>query len=168
MWLGHAVPGSFRRGQRPAAPVGPAAGGAVQRCAEQLLPGSAPWPAAPHRGLSSRRCQAERTIGLVGDGPCVVTDGVVFVSQTHFRPRPELDIDLTPVYLSPGLGGRSRARWLTAPGRRRLCRWELVSPILFRLNIRLFIGAAKNKTHLPSSIFCYGVLRLQCANPLVQ
>ena len=24
------------------------------------------------------------------------------VSQTHCRPRPELDIDLTPVYLSPG------------------------------------------------------------------
>ena len=47
MWLGHVVPGSFRRGPRPAAPVGPAAGGAVQRCAEQLLPGSAPWPAVP-------------------------------------------------------------------------------------------------------------------------
>ena len=24
------------------------------------------------------------------------------VSQTHCRPRPELDIDLTPAYLSPG------------------------------------------------------------------
>jgi hypothetical protein len=38
MWLGHVVPGSFRRGPRPAAPVGPAAGGAVQHCAEHLLP----------------------------------------------------------------------------------------------------------------------------------
>ena len=37
----------------------------------------------------------------------------------------------------------------------------------FRLSDRLFIGAAKTKTHLPSSIFCYGVLRLQCAIPLV-
>ena len=61
MWLGHVVPGSFRRGPRPAAPVGPAAGGAVQRCAEQLLPDSAPWPAVPHRGLRSRRLRAERT-----------------------------------------------------------------------------------------------------------
>ena len=61
MWLGHVVPGSFRRGPRPAAQVGPAAGGAVQRCAEQLLSDSSPWPAVPHLGLRSRRRQAERT-----------------------------------------------------------------------------------------------------------
>ena len=30
-----------------AAPVEPAVGGAVQRCAKQLLPGSAPWPTVP-------------------------------------------------------------------------------------------------------------------------
>ncbi len=45
MWLGHDVPDSSRRGPRPASPVGSAAGGAEWRCAEQLLPGSAPWPA---------------------------------------------------------------------------------------------------------------------------
>ena len=62
---------------------------------------------------------------------------LIGVSQTHCRPRPELDIDLIPVHLSPGkLGGRSQARWLTAPGRRRLCRWKLVSPILFSLSVR--------------------------------
>ena len=38
----------------------------------------------------------------------------------------------------------------------------------FRLSAGLFIGAAKNKKKIPSSIFCYGVLHLQCANPLVQ
>ena len=83
MWLGLVVPGSFRRGPRPAAPVGSAACGAVRRCAEQLLPGSAPWPAVPHRGLRSRRCRAQRTIG---DRPCVVTDGVVFSRSSPSRP----------------------------------------------------------------------------------
>ena len=75
MWLGHGVPVSFRRGPRPAAPVGPAAGGAEQHCAEQLRPGSTQWPAVPHRGLRSRRCRAERAIG---DRTCAVTYGVVF------------------------------------------------------------------------------------------
>ena len=33
---------------------------------------------------------------VVADSP------VLIVSQTHCRPRPALDIDLTPAYLSPG------------------------------------------------------------------
>ena len=81
-------PGSFRRGPRPAAPVGPAtAGGAEQRCAEQLLPGSAPWPAVPHRGLRSRRCRAQRTIG---DRTCVIADRVVCYAAYDNRSIDEL------------------------------------------------------------------------------
>ncbi len=72
MWLGHVVPGSFHRGSRSASPVWSAAGGAGWLCTEQLLPGSAPWPEVPHRGLRSLRCLAESTIG---DRPCVVADG---------------------------------------------------------------------------------------------
>ena len=83
MWLGHVVPASFRRCPRPTAPVGPAAGDAV-RCAKQLLPGSAPWLAAPQRGRRSLRCRAERTIG---DRPCVVADGVAFSRASPSRPE---------------------------------------------------------------------------------
>ena len=54
-----------------------------QRCAEQLLPGPAPWPAVPHRGLRIRRCRAGRTIG---DITCVVADGVVFSRASLSRP----------------------------------------------------------------------------------
>ncbi len=42
------------------------------------------------------------------------------VSQTHWEPRPELDIDLNSVTSeSRGLGSRRRARWLKAPADRR-------------------------------------------------
>ena len=85
--------------------------------------------------------------------------------QAKARARHRLDSGLSE---SRELGGWGQARWLTAPGRLRLCRWELASPILFSMSVRLLIGAAKKKAHLPSSIFCYGVLRVQCANPLVQ
>ena len=39
---------------------------------------------------------------LVEHALLVEADGMSCVSQTHCRPRPELDIDLTPAYLSPG------------------------------------------------------------------
>jgi hypothetical protein len=40
------------------------------------------------------------------------------VSQTHWKPRPKLDIGLNPDHPSPGDSeGRRQARWLTAQGR---------------------------------------------------
>ncbi len=89
------------------------------------------------------------------------SDGAV--SQTHWKPRPELDIDLNPDHPSPSDSEeRSQARWLTAAGRRRLCSSELDSSILFSLSVRLFIGAAKIKTSSRVHLLLWRATRTVC------
>ncbi len=78
-----ASPGQLPLWPRPAVSVGPTAGGTVQRCAEQLLPGAALWPTVPHRGRRRRRCRAERTI----EGrTCVAADGEAFSRASRVGP----------------------------------------------------------------------------------
>ncbi len=74
------------------------------------------------------------------------------VSQTRWKLRPELDIDLNPDYPNPGrpIGWRHRAD--------EECAVELASPILFSLSLHLFIGAVKIKYIFPRPSFvvaCY-------------
>ena len=70
-----------------------------------------PSRAAQACGVDARSSPSASTAGALGKRL------TVSVSQTHCRPRPELDIDLIPAHLSPGdseagarpVGGRLRA-----------------------------------------------------------
>ncbi len=66
MWLGQVVPGSFRRSSRPAAQVGPAAGGAppllrlMASSPPVTPPSKSAWPTMPSREYNRRRTMRSR------------------------------------------------------------------------------------------------------------
>ena len=58
------------------------------------------WAAGQYQALKGPlSSRGGETLGLSSRVTSALKRGV---SQTHCRPRPELDIDLTPAYLSPG------------------------------------------------------------------